>query len=77
MPVTSIQLRLSDGTRMVARFNHNQTIADIRRFIDAARPGSTRIYQLQTMDFPPKILNDAALTIEAAGLANAVIIQKT
>ncbi|KAI5058419.1 hypothetical protein GOP47_0027010 [Adiantum capillus-veneris] len=75
-PVTSIQLRLSDGTRMIARFNHHHTVADIRRFIDAARPGHAAGYQLQTMGFPPKILNDLSQSIEAAGLSNAVVIQK-
>ncbi|MCO5608183.1 hypothetical protein L7F22_062389 [Adiantum nelumboides] len=75
-PVTSIQLRLSDGTRMVARFNHYHTVADIRRFIDAARPGHAAGYQLQTMGFPPTVLNDLSQTIEAAGLSNAVVIQK-
>ncbi|KAH7289815.1 hypothetical protein KP509_30G019800 [Ceratopteris richardii] len=75
-PVTSIQLRLLDGTRMVARFNHHHTIADIRHFIDAARPGPSNNYQLQTMGFPPKVLNDLSQTIQDAGLSNAVIIQK-
>lgn len=75
-PSTSIQLRLSDGTRMVARFNHHHTIADIRAFIDAARPGSATAYQLQAMGFPPKPLNDLTQTIEEAGLINSVVIQK-
>ncbi|CAL9073959.1 unnamed protein product [Musa textilis] len=76
MPSTSIQLRLADGTRMVARFNTHHTIGDIREFIDASRPGSARTYQLQTVGFPPKQLNDLSKTIEEAGLANSVIIQK-
>jgi UBX domain-containing protein 1 len=75
-PATSIQLRLSDGTRMVARFNTHHTVADIRGFIDAARPGSTGPYQLQTMGFPPVKLTDSKQTIEGAGLLNAVVIQK-
>ena len=39
-PVTSIQVRLGDGTRMVistlqkvARFNHTHTVGDLRRFV--------------------------------------------
>lgn len=75
-PVTSIQLRLSDGTRMVSRFNHHHAIRDIRAFIDASRPGGTRSYQLQTMGFPPKQLTDLDQTIEQAGIANSVVIQK-
>ncbi|KAJ4848999.1 hypothetical protein Tsubulata_041276 [Turnera subulata] len=75
-PTTSIQLRLADGTRMVSRFNLNHTIRDIRGFIEASRPGGSRNYQLQTMGFPPIQLSDPAQTIEEAGIANSVVIQK-
>ncbi|KAK6149711.1 hypothetical protein DH2020_017236 [Rehmannia glutinosa] len=76
LPSTSIQLRLADGTRMVAHFNHHHTIGDIRSFIDASRPGGLRSYQLQTVGFPPKILTDLTQTVEQAGLLNSVVIQK-
>ncbi|ERN00126.1 plant UBX domain-containing protein 4 isoform X2 [Amborella trichopoda] len=75
-PSTSIQLRLSDGTRMVAQFNYHHTIADIRAFLDAARPGGRSTYQLQAVGFPPKPLTDPTQTIEQAGLANSVVLQK-
>eukprot|EP00897_Mesotaenium_endlicherianum_P003576 jgi/Mesen1/3246/ME000187S02413 len=75
-PVTSIQLRLSDGTRMVARFNHHHTVADVRRFIEAARPGTSSSYGLQTMGFPPKQLTDPSQTIKDGGLVNSVIVQR-
>ncbi|KAL5573426.1 hypothetical protein UlMin_023023 [Ulmus minor] len=75
-PSTSLQLRLADGTRMVSRFNNHHTIRDIRSFIDASRPGGPRSYQLQTMGFPPKPLTDLDQTIEQAGIANSVVIQK-
>ncbi|KAL9457463.1 hypothetical protein AB3S75_006500 [Citrus x aurantiifolia] len=76
LPTTSVQLRLADGTRMVARFNHHHTIRDIHRFIDASRPGSARNYQLQAMGFPPKQLTDLDQSVEQAGIANSVVIQK-
>jgi UBX domain-containing protein 1 len=76
MPSTSIQLRLADGTRMVAHFNYHHTVGDIRSFIDASRPGGSGNYRLQTVGFPPKILTDNNQTIEQAGLANSVVIQK-
>ncbi|KAH9605597.1 hypothetical protein KSS87_017048 [Heliosperma pusillum] len=75
-PSTSIQLRLADGTRMVAHFNYHHTVNDIRAFIDASRPSGSRPYQLQTVGFPPKPLTDNNQTIEQAGLANSVVIQK-
>ncbi len=37
-PTTSLQLRLPDGSRMVARFNHTHTLRDVRRFVRASRP---------------------------------------
>lgn len=76
LPLTSIQLRLADGTRMVSRFNLRHTIGDIRAFIHASRPGALRNYTLQAVGFPPKQLNDDSQTIAEAGLANSVVIQK-
>ncbi|KAL4458526.1 hypothetical protein ABPG75_013391 [Micractinium tetrahymenae] len=74
-PVTSIQLRLADGSRLRAEFNLSHTVGDIRRFIHASRPDASGSYRLATA-FPPKQLDDDSLTVEAAGLANSVIIQK-
>ncbi|XWS15533.1 hypothetical protein CRYUN_Cryun34aG0008100 [Craigia yunnanensis] len=76
LPSTSIQLRLADGTRMIAHFNFHHTVDDIRSFINASRPGSATNYQLQIMGFPPILLNDPTQPIEQAGLANSVVIQK-
>ncbi|KAJ0082026.1 hypothetical protein Patl1_09914 [Pistacia atlantica] len=76
LPSTSIQIRLADGTRMIAQFNLHHTINDIHAHIDASRPGNARNYQLQMMGFPPKVLADRSQTIEQAGLANSVVLQK-
>ena len=76
LPSTSIQLRLADGTRLIAHFNFHHTVEDIRSFINASRPGSATNYKLQIMGFPPKLLTDPTQTMEQAGLANSVVIQK-
>ncbi|AEE84564.2 putative protein [Arabidopsis thaliana] len=76
LPSTSIQLRLADGTRMVAKFNNHHTVNDIRGFIEFSRPGNPNNYTLQVMGFPPKPLTDPSQTIEQAGLASSVVIQK-
>ena len=34
-PTTSVQIRLADGTRMVARMNLTHTVGDVRNFINA------------------------------------------
>mmetsp|Transcript_42073 Transcript_42073/g.105554 ORF Transcript_42073/g.105554 Transcript_42073/m.105554 type:complete len:187 (-) Transcript_42073:133-693(-) len=74
-PATSIQIRLADGSRMVAKFNLTHTVGDIRRFIRISRPDMATAYQLMTA-FPSAALSDNEQTIQAAGLQNAVIIQK-
>ncbi|KAF8639316.1 hypothetical protein AX17_001596 [Amanita inopinata Kibby_2008] len=75
-PTTSIQLRLADGTRMVCRMNLTHTIQDIRNFINASHPENlTRPYTIGTT-FPNRTLEDNSVTIEAAGLANSVIVQR-
>ncbi|WWD06508.1 hypothetical protein V865_004599 [Kwoniella europaea PYCC6329] len=73
-PTTSIQLRLGDGTRMVAKVNLTHTVGDLRNYVSAARPDS-RSYVLQTT-FPSKELSDPSETIEAAKLQNAVVVQR-
>ncbi|TVU08241.1 hypothetical protein EJB05_41638 [Eragrostis curvula] len=74
LPSTSLQIRFADGSRVVARFNTRHTISDVRTFIDSTRPESSD-YTLQA-GFPPKDLDDTNKTIEEAGVANSVIIQK-
>ncbi|KAJ9094191.1 hypothetical protein QFC19_008042 [Naganishia cerealis] len=73
-PTTNVQVRLADGTKLVAKLNLDHTVGDIRRFISAAQPGS-RSYVIQTT-FPNKTLDDESLTIEQAGLKNAVVVQR-
>lgn len=34
-PTTNIQIRLGDGSKMIAKLNHTHTIADIRQYIEA------------------------------------------
>ncbi|TFY78376.1 hypothetical protein EWM64_g5639 [Hericium alpestre] len=75
-PTTSVQIRLADGTRMVSRMNLTHTVGDIRNFINASRPENlTREYTIATT-FPNRILEDNSATIEAAGLANSVVVQR-
>jgi len=76
LPITSIQIRMGDGTRMLARFNHTHVIRDIREFINASRVGeASRNYVLQTT-FPTKDLIDETLTLVEASLLNSVVIQR-
>ena len=73
-PVTTIQIRFSDGTRLVSKFNHDNTVGDIRNLVQRARP-NTGSFNLMTT-FPNKILDDNSKTITEAKLLNAVIVQR-
>ncbi|KAG6887996.1 hypothetical protein C0995_011101 [Termitomyces sp. Mi166 len=76
LPTTSVQIRLADGTRMVCRMNLTHKVSDLRNFINAARPeNTTRPYTIGTT-FPSRTLDDLDVTIEAAGLANSVVVQR-
>ncbi|OZJ04131.1 hypothetical protein BZG36_02831 [Bifiguratus adelaidae] len=75
-PVTTLQIRMADGTRMVAKFNHTHTIGDIRNFVRSSRPNeSSQSFILQT-PFPVRRLEDDDKTLSDAKLLNAVIVQK-
>ncbi len=54
----------------------SQTVGDLRAFIAASRPDlAGTSYRLATA-FPPAKLADDSATIQAAGLQNAVVVQK-
>ncbi|KAJ3326059.1 hypothetical protein HDU76_013050, partial [Blyttiomyces sp. JEL0837] len=75
-PVTSLQIRLADGTRLVAKLNHTHTIQDLRNYIEGSSAGSAgRSYVLQTT-FPNRDLVDLNMTLKDAGLLNAVMLSR-
>lgn len=74
-PVTTIQIRLADGSSVRAQFNLTHTINDLRRYITTLRPQyAIRDFSLLTM-YPTKELMEDK-TIEEAGLKNASIMQR-
>jgi len=74
-PTTSIQIRLADGTRMVARMNLTHTVGDIRNFINASRPENLSRPYIIMLTFPKRTLDDDSMTIQGAGLVNSVVVQ--
>ncbi|KAF5295194.1 hypothetical protein FQA39_LY13199 [Lamprigera yunnana] len=74
-PVTNIQIRLADGSRLIGQFNHHHTVGHIRTYILNARPQYvTHSFTLLSL-YPSRELNDSE-TISEAGLLNAAIMQK-
>ncbi|KOC65644.1 NSFL1 cofactor p47 [Habropoda laboriosa] len=74
-PVTTLQIRLADGSTVKVQFNLTHTINDLRQYIVIMRPQyAMREFSLLTM-YPTKELTEDK-TIEEAGLQNTTIIQQ-
>ncbi|KAJ2848294.1 protein phosphatase regulator [Coemansia brasiliensis] len=74
-PTVQVQIRLADGTRLVARANPSHTIGDLRSYVLSQRPeAALRPFAFKTI-MPPKVLDDYNATIKDAGIANAAIAQ--
>jgi len=72
-PTASVQIRLPDGKRLVAKVNHTHTVGDVRNFVGVARPDLASAFSLHTT-FPPKELSDFNVTVKDAGLIGAAIL---
>ncbi|XP_072946285.1 NSFL1 cofactor p47-like [Epargyreus clarus] len=75
-PITTVQFRLADGSRLTGRFNHTHTVADLARYVSRAEPA----YQLHAFAlltaFPSAELADPAATLEQARLLNTTLLQR-
>jgi len=75
-PTTNIQVRLADGSRLILKLNHDQTVGTLRQYICTARPQySSTPFNLATT-FPNKELSDDSQTIKDAGLLGAAVLQR-
>lgn len=76
-PITSIQLRMPDGSRLVMRVNHTHTVGDIRHFVQTAQPAyRTTDFGLMTT-FPYAELTNLGQSVSEAKLLNSAIVIKT
>uniref|UniRef100_A0A1L8EIS2 Protein tyrosine phosphatase shp1/cofactor for p97 atpase-mediated vesicle membrane fusion n=1 Tax=Haematobia irritans TaxID=7368 RepID=A0A1L8EIS2_HAEIR len=75
-PVTTIQVRLADGTRLAAQFNLTHTVADIQDYIQTVRPQYASRNFILVSSFPTRELTDMTATIDSAGLKNAALMQR-
>jgi len=72
--ITTIQVRLHDGSRLTIKCNHIHTIGDLKAHIEATKP-SGKAMELRC-SYPNKILVDDMQTVQEAGILNASIIQR-
>ncbi|XP_016420827.1 UBX domain-containing protein 2A-like isoform X1 [Sinocyclocheilus rhinocerous] len=74
LPVTSLQIWLADGQRLVQRFNLCHRISDVQHFVEQAQ--RTDAPFVLTTSLPFRELRDEGQSLEEADLANAVIVQR-
>ncbi|XP_060114052.1 UBX domain-containing protein 2A [Heteronotia binoei] len=75
-PITSVQIWLADGTRIVQKFNVTHKISHIRDFIINYPGAHGRSPFTLTTSLPFRELLDESLTLEEASLKNAVVVQR-
>lgn len=75
-PVTTIQVRLVDNSRLVVRINLSHTVGDLVSHIRAIRPEYFSTNFVLATTFPAKELTELEQTIGDAKLANASVLQK-
>ncbi|XP_049881331.1 NSFL1 cofactor p47 [Pectinophora gossypiella] len=75
-PVTTVQFRLVDGSRITGRFNHTHTVADLQQYVSRAEPS----YQLQQFSllagYPGAELADPSASLAQANLLNSTVLQR-
>ncbi|KAJ1864944.1 protein phosphatase regulator [Coemansia sp. RSA 2703] len=70
-----VQIRLADGSRLVAKVNPSHTVGDLRAYVLSQRPeAGSRPFAFKAI-MPPKVLSDDSATVEDTGIANAAIAQ--
>uniref|UniRef100_A0A7S3DHJ3 Uncharacterized protein n=1 Tax=Palpitomonas bilix TaxID=652834 RepID=A0A7S3DHJ3_9EUKA len=73
-PSTSIQVRLSNGSRNVVRVNHDHTVGELYALVKLLESGTPEFELL--VPFPRKVLSDTSKSIKEEGLLNASIVVK-
>ncbi|XP_056420303.1 UBX domain-containing protein 2A [Hyla sarda] len=75
-PQTNIKIWLSDGKRIVQKFNTTHRISDVRNFVERLPCKSEKIPFTLATSFPLRDLLDESVTIQEAQLQNAVLVQR-
>ena len=71
--IVKIDIRLFNGQVITTNFNSNQTIRDIKNFVEK-KTGSHNFSLVE--GFPPKVLSNLSSTLEQLNLKNCLITQK-
>ena len=74
-PMTTLQVRLSSGGRLIVKMNESNTISDLRRYIRLVKPEAPVNFSLHTT-FPNKELTDDSASLKDAGVLGAAILMR-
>lgn len=75
-PFTSIQIRLMNGTRLIKRFNVDNSVSAIVEYIIQATKDKGNMPFVITSGFPPKVLTDFGITIQESKLLGTRVTQR-
>lgn len=73
-PMTSLQIWLADGRRLVQKFNLSHRISDVQDFVGQTQ--ATEAPFILTTSLPFRELTEGSLSLAEADLSNAVIVQR-
>ena len=72
-PMTTLQVRLSSGGRLIVKLNETNTVGDLRQYIRLVNPETPTNFSLHTT-FPNKEHTDDSVTLKDAELLGAAIL---
>ncbi|KAG8580113.1 hypothetical protein GDO81_007146 [Engystomops pustulosus] len=75
-PLTKVKIWLHDGKRIVQEFNTTHRISDVRSFVEGVPCKAEKMPFILATSFPLRDLLDEAVTLQDAGLQNAVLVQR-
>ena len=70
----SMQVRLANGQRLLVTLAPEHTVRDLQRVVAGAHATGGKPFVLKA-GFPPRVLEDPAATVEAAGLSGCAVTQ--
>lgn len=73
--MTTLQVRLMSGGRLIVKLNDSNTISDLRQYIRLLNPDTPPNFSLHTT-FPNKEHTDDSATLKDAGLLGAAILMR-
>ena len=73
--MTTLQVRLMSGGRLIVKLNDSNTISDLRQYIRLLKPDTPPNFSLHTT-FPNKEHTDDSATLKDAGLLGAAILMR-